>query len=101
MLTDSALNGFKSFVERTIAYAKYKIGSTYYQAAIHRKERLSDGKIAVYFSITPESSGNVTITEVQLYDTNNELWATKAESIIVASVQEGILYRFTFEIKEV
>lgn len=101
MLTNSAINGFKDYIEKTVSYARYKIGSTYYKAVIHRKERLTDGKIAVYFSITPELSGNVTITEVQLFDTNNELWATKTESIVVTSVQEGVLYRFTFEVKEV
>lgn len=101
MLTATAMEGFKSFIERNIAYARYKIGGTYYKVAIHRKERLTDGKVAVYFSIIPQASNDVTISEVQLFDTNNNLWASKAENIVVKSVQEGILYRFAFDFKEV
>lgn len=101
MLTEKAMEGFKVFIERNIAYARYKIGGTYHRVSIHRKERLADGKVAVYFSINPETTSNVIITEVQLFDTNNDLWASKLENIEVKSVQEGVLYRFAFDIKEV
>ena len=101
MLTEKAMEGFKTFIERNIAYARYRIGGTYHKVAIHRKERLADGKVAVYFSIIPQSSSDVTITEVQLFDTNNDLWASKTENIVIKSVQEGVLYRFAFDIKEV
>ena len=101
MLTATAMEGFKTFIERNIAYARYKIGGTYYKVVIHRKERLPDGKVAVYFSIVPQVSNDVTISEVQLFDTNNNLWASKAENIVVKSVQEGVLYRFAFDFKEV
>jgi len=84
-----------------IAKARYKIGNVYYDAPIHRRERLPDGRVAVYFSITSAKSGSVTITEVQLFDTNNDLWATKTEKIVLKGVQEGVLYRFTFDFKEV
>jgi hypothetical protein len=99
MLTTAAINGFKAHIDRTIAYAKYKIGSTYYQAVIHKKEVLPDGRVAVYFTIN--TTGAATITEVQLYDTSGQLWASKAESISVSSAQQGVLYRFTFAIQEV
>ncbi|SHK14083.1 hypothetical protein [Tepidibacter formicigenes] len=101
MLTEKALEGFKKFIERNIAYARYKIGGTYHRATIHRKERLTDGKVAVYFSIIPQAANDVIISEVQLFDTNNDLWASKAENIEIKSVQEGVLYRFAFDIKEV
>lgn len=101
MLTEKAIEGFKKFIENNIAYARYKIAGTYYNAVIHRKERLKDGKVAVYFSIIPQATSNVVITEVQLFDTNNDLWATKSENITVESVQKGVLYRFAFDIKEV
>lgn len=101
ILTPTAIEGYKKDTDRKIARARYKIGSTYYDTPIHRRERLPDGRVAVYFSVTPGTSGNVTITEVQLFDTNNDLWASKTESIVINGVQEGILYRFTFDIKEV
>lgn len=101
MLTPKAMEDFKIFIERRIVYARYKIGGTYHKAEIHRKERLPDGKVAVYFSIIPEAESDVVITEVQLFDTDNQLWASKAENIEVKSVQQGVLYRFAFDIKEV
>lgn len=101
ILTATAIEGYKVDTNMKIARARYKIGSTYYETPIHRRERLTDGRVAVYFSITPGVSGNVTISEVQLFDTNNDLWAFKTESIAISGVQEGILYRFTFDFKEV
>jgi hypothetical protein len=44
--------------------------------------------------------GDINVTEVQLYDTNNNLWLSKPESLVRKDVQEGILYRFTFIIQE-
>lgn len=99
MLTTAAINSFKTHIDRTIAYAKYKIGDTYYQVPIHKRETLSDGRVAVYFTINTTGAG--TITEVQLYDTSGQLWASKSENVVVASVQNGVLYRFAFSIQEV
>lgn len=101
MLTNKALEGYKEYTERTVAYVKYKIGNTYYTANIHRKERLSDGRIAMYCQITPQASSDVTISEVQLYDTNNDLFLSKSENLVIRQAQEGVLYRFTFDFKEV
>lgn len=67
---------------------------------IHRKERLSDGRVAAYVSITPQLETGATIQKVQLYNSDNELWVEKEESIYLASVQEGALYRFVFDFIE-
>ena len=42
-----------------------------------------DGRVAVYFSIIPQLGQDVTITEVQLFDTNNDLWAAKTVPLIL------------------
>lgn len=101
ILSAKAIEGYKADTLRKIARARYKIGNTYYEPTIHRREWLADGRVAIYFSITPGISGNVTITEVQLFDTNNDLWASKVENIVISGLQEGILYRFAFDFKEV
>jgi len=101
MLTEKAIEGFKAFIEKNIAYAVVNIGGAPTKTIIHRKERLIDGRVAVYISITPQATNDVTISRVQLYDKNNDLWADKPESILIKNVQEGILYRFTFDFKEV
>ena len=101
ILSAQAITGYKTDTLRKIARARYRIGSIWYEPTIHRREWLADGRVAIYFSITPNITGNVTIAEVQLYDTNNDLWASKTENITISGVQEGVLYRFAFDFKEV
>ena len=100
MLTEKAIEGYKVYTERTIAYARYRLGSAWHTAQISRKERMKDGRVAVYFPIIPQTTEEVTITTVQLYDNSGALWAEKAEDIKIESVQEGVLYRFTFDLHE-
>lgn len=98
MLTTQAKEDFKSFIERTISYAVVTINGTATKKAIHRKERLSDDRVAVYIEITPQATA--TIAKVQLYNTAQKLWAEKTENISVSNVQEGVLYRFVFDFVE-
>ncbi|MDD3040509.1 hypothetical protein [Bacteroides sp.] len=100
MLTERAFESFKKFIETNIAYAKVEYGGVLHKASIQTKERLKDGRVALSISITPEVSGTTTITKIQLYDISNQLWAEKSESIKLKGVQEGVLYRFSFNFKE-
>lgn len=103
MLTEKAFDSFKTFVETNIAYAKVEFDKSGKpeKVAIHRRERLKDGRIALSLSITPEKTGKTIVTRVQLYDNNNDLWADKTENILLKDVQEGVLYRFSFDFREV
>ena len=100
MLTGNALNSLRNHLKNSIAYARYKVGSTYYQADIQTAEVLADGRIAITFIIDHTVAGNITVTEVQLFAHNDTLWASRAESITRKDAQEGILYRFRFTIVE-
>lgn len=100
MLTDAAIRGFKEHTRADITKARYKVGSTYHDAAIQSKEYLDDGRLAVKILIEPPESGTVTVSEIQLYDTGNNLWLVKQENIIREDVTAGILYRFTFDFTE-
>lgn len=100
MLTAKALEGYREYTKRTISYARYKIGSTYYKVPIKDIKVQSDGKLAVTFLIEPEISSKVTISEVQLFDTNNDLWLSKAENLVKEAAQEGFYYLFRISIKE-
>lgn len=100
MLTAKALDGYREYTKRTIAYARYKIGSTYYKVPIKDTKIQSDGKLAVTFLIEPQISSKVAITEVQLFDTNNDLWLSKAENLVKEAAQEGFYYVFKIAIKE-
>lgn len=100
MLTNTALNSLRNHLKDSIAYARYKVGGSYYKAEIQTAELLADGRIAVTFIIDHTVAGNITVTEVQLCDHNGALWASKAESITRKDAQEGVLYRFRFTITE-
>ena len=100
MLTNRALESFKQFIESNIAYAKVEYGGVLRKAEITGKERLPDGRVAINIAITPEASGTTTITKVQLYDIGNQLWAETKEDIKLKGVQQGVLYRFSFNFKE-
>lgn len=100
MLTTDAINDFKDFIDNIIAYAKVTVNGVYEKKVIHRRERLKDGRVAVYVQITPQVSGKATVQRVQLYNKNNKLWADKAVNIPLNNVQEGVLYRFTFDFTE-
>lgn len=100
MLTPDAINDFKDFIQNIIAYAKVTVNGTANKMIIQRKERLSDGRVAVYINITPQLGTTATIQRVQLYNKNNKLWADKTENIVLSNVQEGALYRFVFKFEE-
>lgn len=100
MLTNTALQSMRMHLKNSIAYAMYKVGDTYYKADIQNASLMEDGRIAITFVIDHTVAGNVTVTEVQLYDHNGALWASKAEGITRSAVQEGILYRFRFSVTE-
>ena len=100
LLTTEAIEGYKDYTKKTIAYAQYKAGGTYYKAKISSVSVLPDGRLAVDFLIDHTVPGDINVTEVQLYNTNNKLWLSKPESILRKDVQEGILYRFKFTIQE-
>ncbi len=100
MLTTTALTALKNCIKNNIAYAQYKVNGIYYSADIRSASILEDGRVAITFLIDHTVPGDITVTEVQLYDHNGSLWANKSESISRRAVQEGILYRFAFTITE-
>ena len=100
MLTTAALTGFKNYVTKTVSYARYKVGSTYYKTDISKVYVNSDGKVAIEFYVDHTVPGNITISEIQIYDTSGQLWLTVSENITRKASQEAIFYRFTLEIKE-
>lgn len=99
MLKDAAFQDFSHFLNGIIAYAKVTINGSTVKKEIHKREYMSDGSYAVYLNIAPQS-GNATITSVQLFNTDQKLWAEKAVNIKTTSAQSGVLYRFVFKITE-
>lgn len=68
MLTPQAIEDFKGFLDNNIAYAKVTVNGEAKKIPIHRRERLKDGRVAVYLNITPQAGTEATIQRVQLYN---------------------------------
>lgn len=83
------------------SYARYKVGSTWYQAKIEKAEVLNSGVVEVTFLIDHTVSGNITVTGVELYDHNGVRIGSKAVSIARADATEGILYVCRFQLFQV
>lgn len=63
LLTSKAIQGYRDYTKRTVAYAKYKIGSTYHKAKIESVEVTADGIVEVTFKIETATTGAATVTE--------------------------------------
>lgn len=100
LLTAAAIEGYREYTRRTVAYAMYRVAGVLHRANISSITALPDGRLAIDFTIDHTLTGDITVTEVQLYNTSGVLWLNKTENIVRRAVQEGILYRFTFTIQE-
>lgn len=100
MLDAAAFADFRSFIKKTISYAKYKVGGTYYKTYLSAIEILSDGTVRAQLNINSGSS-TITVTQVCLYNSINELWAHQDCSISITPNQTGALVWFDFRITEV
>lgn len=100
ILTQAALDGYRRYTKRTIAYAKYRIGSTWRKTNVTDVKVRDDGIVEIAFKIDASIAGTGTVAEVQLYDTDQNLWADKHEELNMSTVAEGFTYVFEVSIKE-
>lgn len=99
MLAPAAFTDLQNYIKRRISYAQYKSGSTYTKTQLSEISVQSDGTVRAQIVITA-SSIPLTVTEVQLYNTDGELWASQTCSITINTGQTGILYWFDFTVTE-
>ncbi|GHU52637.1 hypothetical protein AGMMS49975_08850 [Clostridia bacterium] len=96
-LTADAITGYKQYTIDNIAFGKYKVGSTYYPLTILSKEIQPNGKMLVRVQCDHPSTGNITITEIQLYDIAGRLWYTDSVNYSLAAVLQSLRYRLDIE----
>lgn len=63
LLTSKAIQGYRDYTKRTIAYAKYKVGSTYHKTKIESVDVTEEGIVEVRFKIEAATTGAATVTE--------------------------------------
>lgn len=98
MLDPAAFTDLRGFIKRRIAYARYRVGSTYYKASINDITILGTGVVRVQLAIIP--AGTVTINRVELFNSDGNLWAHQDVSITISTGQTGVLYWFEFTVTE-
>ena len=100
LLTSAAIQGYRDYTMRRIAYAKFKIGSMEYKTNIESVEVTDSGTVEIAFKIEI-ASGSGTVSQISLYDTDNQLWLSKTENLQMDSVAEGFYYVVQLDIAEV
>lgn len=98
MLTQSAIQKFRTFMKKSISHGCCRVGTTTFKIPVHRIEVEADGKIAVYMVISHDIAG--TVNRIQLYDQEGDLFADKTVNIAKDTTQ-GVLIKFSFLIQEV
>ena len=66
LLTSAAIQGYRDYTKRRIAYAKYKVASTYYKVPIESVTTTSDGILEIAFKIEL-SSGSGEVIQITSY----------------------------------
>ena len=97
-LTSAMMNAMRNFVRDNLAYAQYKVGSTQHRAEIITKEVLADGRISVTFLIDHTVAGDITVTEISLYNYSGIRWAEMPTSITRPDATDAILCRCRFTV---
>ena len=100
LLTSAAIKGYRDYTMRRIAYAKFKVGSTEYKTNIESVKVTDSGTVEIAFKIEL-ASGSGTVSQISLYDTDNQLWLFKTENLQMDSVAEGFYYVVQLDIAEV
>lgn len=100
LLTSAAIKGYRDYTMRRIAYAKFKVGSTEYKTNIESVKVTDSGTVEIAFKIEL-ASGSGTVSQISLYDTDNQLWLSKTENSQMDSVAEGFYYVVQLDIAEV
>ena len=97
MIDAAAFTDIRNYIKRRVGYVRYKVGSTYIRTEINDVEITANGVVRVEAVI---NSSPVTITRVELYNNNGDLWAHQDISITISQGQTGILYWFDFSVEE-
>lgn len=97
-LSSTALTTLRNCIKNNVSYARFKVGSTWYTANLSSVTINSSGAVVVQFDINHSTSGTSTVSAVELYDHNGNVWDSRTENISMKALQEGVLYQFTYTV---
>lgn len=97
MIDTAGLQDLRNYIKRRVAYGRYRVGSTYYKCDLSDVQVLSNGTVRAQMAIT---GGLITVNRVELFNSDQQMWAHSDCSITLKTGQTGILYWFDFNIYE-
>ena len=100
ILTAAALTAYREFTKRRVKYARYYAGSVWPKVTVLDFRTTADGIVEIAVPMDAQDAGNTTITQVQLYDAEGQLWANKTVNLSLNSVAEGFTYVIRLKIEE-
>lgn len=98
MLQTAAFTDLRNYIKKRIAKAQYRVGSTWYDAPIVDASITPDNVVRIKSEIT--HGAPCTITAVQLVNSDQQVWATKAVSIVIESASTHLMQWFDFSVTE-
>lgn len=99
-LTAAAITAYREYTKRRVKYAKYCAGGVWHTVTVLDFQTTADGIVEIAIPIDAQDAGNTTVTQVQLYDADGQLWASKTVNLSMASVAEGFTYVVRLKIEE-
>ena len=79
-LTANAIVGVVGHLNQTVLLVNYKVGASYYWAHINKINK-NAASIDIYITCPNVTTGDMTITELNIYNTQNQLWYTETVDI--------------------
>ena len=92
------LDGLRSCLADMIGYARYKVGSTWYDSPIEKRDIRPNGTIRISFYIEAKDGSYTPATEFQLYTAGDVLLVDRAEEVAFSAGLSKFLYQFRFDI---
>ena len=100
MLQTAAFTDLRNYIVKRIYKAQYQMNGSWRDATLVEKTVTvtPPGIARIKTQISPGVSG--TITGVRLINTEGQIWASKAISVILETPEQNLMQWFDFEIKE-
>lgn len=99
-LTTKAKRGIVRHMKNEIAGVKYKVGVMWHDAVVDSVTE-SDTALELRVSWTLQAEQEITISEIQLYDTSGDVFYSQTGNIKYDPLNEGVLSVITLEVTEV
>lgn len=89
----------RDYISRRLSYARYCAAGVFSAVPLSNVAVLANGTVRAQVVIAAAETP-MTVTRVELYNSDGQLWAHQDCSITINSGQRSILYWFDFKVEE-